>query len=183
MALLQKIKEKLGFGSGASDADGGETTVTVEHESTETDAAESTETDAAESTEGDAGVVETDDSVGADGETSDETDDGDEGVDDAEAVDIDDAETVADAEAEATDADEAEATDADEETEPEDAAATDGTPVDEIKGIGPAYAERLGEIGIYTVEDLAGASAAAVADGTSVGEGRAATWIERATEF
>ena len=175
MALLQKIKEKLGFGSGASDADGGETTVTVEHESTETDAAESTETDAAESTEGDAGVVETDDSVGADGETSDETDDGDEGVDDAEAVDIDDAETVADAEAEATDADE--------ETEPEDAAATDGTPVDEIKGIGPAYAERLGEIGIYTVEDLAGASAAAVADGTSVGEGRAATWIERATEF
>ena len=175
MALLQKIKEKLGFGSGASDADGGETTVTVEHESTETDAAESTETDAAESTEGDAGVVETDDPVGADRETSGETDDGDEGVDDAEAVDIDDAETVADAEAEATDADE--------ETEPEDAAATDGTPVDEIKGIGPAYAERLGEIGIYTVEDLAGASAAAVADGTSVGEGRAATWIERATEF
>jgi len=61
--------------------------------------------------------------------------------------------------------------------------AADGTPVDEIKGIGPAYAERLGEIGIHTVEDLAGADAAAIADGTSVGEGRAATWIDRAAEF
>ncbi len=58
-----------------------------------------------------------------------------------------------------------------------------GPSVEEIKGIGPAYAERLAGIDIETVGDLAGADAAAVAEGASVGEKRAATWIDRANEF
>ncbi|MGM0683346.1 MAG: helix-hairpin-helix domain-containing protein, partial [Halobacteriota archaeon] len=58
-----------------------------------------------------------------------------------------------------------------------------GVDVDELKGIGPAYAERLAEIGIETVGDLAAADAEAVAEGASVGEKRAATWIDRAKEF
>ncbi|OTE98783.1 helix-hairpin-helix domain-containing protein, partial [Halorubrum sp. SD683] len=58
-----------------------------------------------------------------------------------------------------------------------------GPSVEEIKGIGPAYAERLAGIGIETIDDLAAADAAAVAEGTSVGEKRAATWIDRASEF
>lgn len=53
-------------------------------------------------------------------------------------------------------------------------------PVDTISGIGPAYAERLGEAGIETVGDLAAADAAALAEETGLGEGRVTGWIERA---
>jgi len=55
-----------------------------------------------------------------------------------------------------------------------------GDPVDEITGIGPTYAERLGEVGIRTVDDLAAADAATVADAAQASESRAADWIERA---
>lgn len=54
--------------------------------------------------------------------------------------------------------------------------------VDTIKGIGPAYAERLSNMGIETVADLAEADPAEVGEEASVGENRAATWIDRATE-
>jgi len=61
-----------------------------------------------------------------------------------------------------------------------DEAEPDGDPVDDIKGIGPTYAERLGEAGISTVGDLAAADAATVADAAQASESRAADWIERA---
>ncbi|MFB6235633.1 MAG: helix-hairpin-helix domain-containing protein [Halopenitus sp.] len=54
--------------------------------------------------------------------------------------------------------------------------------VDTIKGIGPAYAERLSNMGIETVADLAAADPAEVGEQASVGENRAATWIDRASE-
>lgn len=53
-------------------------------------------------------------------------------------------------------------------------------PVDTISGIGPAYAERLGEAGVETVGDLAAADAAELAEATGLGEGRVEGWIERA---
>lgn len=59
----------------------------------------------------------------------------------------------------------------------------DGIPVDEIKGIGPAYAERLGEIGVETVADLIDADVADVAERTTVSEKRVNRWIDRAREF
>jgi len=59
MALLQKIKKKLGFGGGASDSDGGETAVTVEREPDEADESVSTESDAG-AVEPDESPVETD---------------------------------------------------------------------------------------------------------------------------
>lgn len=59
-------------------------------------------------------------------------------------------------------------------------AGQDGDPVDEIKGIGPTYAERLGEAGISTVADLAAADAETVADAAQASESRATDWIERA---
>ena len=192
MALLQKIKEKLGFGSRPSssdrestDSDRGEAAVTVERESDADDAA---------STETDASAVEVDESGGE----SDAVDEEHEATDDeavgADAVDEEHEAVGADAVDEESEATDDEATDdaVDEgttvddgagDTETDETAATDGTPVEQIKGIGPAYAERLGEIGIHTVEDLAGADAAAIAEGTSVGEGRAETWIGRAKEF
>lgn len=62
----------------------------------------------------------------------------------------------------------------------EDATADDGEPVDAIKGIGASYADRLGEAGILTVEDLADADAEDVAEQTGIGAGRIGNWIERA---
>ncbi|WP_436936095.1 helix-hairpin-helix domain-containing protein [Halovenus marina] len=59
----------------------------------------------------------------------------------------------------------------------------DSPPVDEIKGIGPTYADRLGTIGIETVADLADADAADVAEAAQASESRATDWIERATDF
>ena len=58
--------------------------------------------------------------------------------------------------------------------------ATSAEPVDALDGIGPAYAERLGEAGVDTVADLAAADAADLAERTGLGDGRVAGWIERA---
>lgn len=53
-------------------------------------------------------------------------------------------------------------------------------PVQTISGIGPAYAERLAEAGIESVEDLAAADPAELGAETGLGEGRVADWITRA---
>lgn len=58
--------------------------------------------------------------------------------------------------------------------------AGDGEPVDAIKGIGSAYAERLGDAGVHTVADLAAADVETLAEETGLGEGRIAGWIEHA---
>jgi predicted flap endonuclease-1-like 5' DNA nuclease len=55
--------------------------------------------------------------------------------------------------------------------------------VQEIKGIGPTYTERLEAAGIETVADLAASDAATVAEAAEATEGRAADWIERAKAF
>ncbi|MUW15881.1 helix-hairpin-helix domain-containing protein [Halorubrum sp. CBA1125] len=174
MALLQKLKEKLGFGSGPTEREDTNAEVTVEHEP-------------------EAAAGSTDEAVpGADEAVSDD----DEAADDSSAVA---AETDAAASTESL-VDEEAASDPDEAAEPAEAAEpietaedeSDETAVDEddagadvenLKGIGPAYAERLAEIGIETVEDLAAADPGAVAEGANVGEKRAQTWIERAGEF
>ena len=52
--------------------------------------------------------------------------------------------------------------------------------LEDIKGIGPAYAERLRKADITTVAELADASAASLASETDLSETRIATWIERA---
>lgn len=52
--------------------------------------------------------------------------------------------------------------------------------VDVIKGIGPAYSERLAEHEITTVTDLANADPEALATKTGIGENRLANWIEQA---
>lgn len=67
------------------------------------------------------------------------------------------------------------------ESEPESSDSTEPT-VEEIKGIGPAYADRLADIGIDTVSDLAKADPAEIDTETSIGEGRATTWIGRAQD-
>jgi predicted flap endonuclease-1-like 5' DNA nuclease len=58
----------------------------------------------------------------------------------------------------------------------------EGTPVDTVKGIGPAYSDRLGEVGVDSVEELAAADAAELADRITVPEKTVAKWIDRANE-
>ncbi|HKJ57769.1 MAG TPA: DUF4332 domain-containing protein [Halobacteriales archaeon] len=68
--------------------------------------------------------------------------------------------------------------------EPEAASAepagTGGEPVDSIKGIGAAYAQRLEAAGVHSVSDLAAADADDLASETDIGAGRLGNWIERA---
>lgn len=61
--------------------------------------------------------------------------------------------------------------------------AASGVSVTEIKGIGPAYADRLNGIGITTVEELAEADVETTAEQTNLGEGRVSAWIERAQNY
>ena len=194
MALLQKIKAKLGIGSDPAEREETDPEVTVERESERPDAGDDGGADEAAVEETPAAEDEAED-AGDESESIDDEPVGDEAVDD-EAVDdgaVDDGavddetadETeLADETEEAAD-DEPAAADSEEvaDDDRDDAAAESGVAVEEIKGIGPAYAERLADIGIETVADLAAADAEAVAEGTSVGEKRAATWIDRAGEF
>jgi predicted flap endonuclease-1-like 5' DNA nuclease len=66
------------------------------------------------------------------------------------------------------------------EKEPEAEAEEASEPVQDIKGIGPAYAERLSELGIETVDELADADSATVAEETDISETRIEQWIKRA---
>lgn len=53
-------------------------------------------------------------------------------------------------------------------------------PVDTIKGIGSAYAERLADAGVDSVSELARADPEELASATDLGTGRVGKWIERA---
>lgn len=63
------------------------------------------------------------------------------------------------------------------EAEPQD---QPGESVTDIKGIGPAYAERLEAAGVESVGDLATADAAELAAATEISETRLQNWIDRA---
>ncbi|MFB6071814.1 MAG: helix-hairpin-helix domain-containing protein [Halobacterium sp.] len=65
--------------------------------------------------------------------------------------------------------------------ESEDEAA-DGEPVSVVKGIGPAYAERLEEAGIHTVDELADADPEDVAERTDLSAKRVGRWVENAQD-
>ena len=60
------------------------------------------------------------------------------------------------------------------------AESVDSVPVDDIKGIGPAYSDRLAAAGVETVSDLAAADAADLAQETDISEKRLQGWIDRA---
>jgi predicted flap endonuclease-1-like 5' DNA nuclease len=80
-----------------------------------------------------------------------------------------------------TDAPDAEKT-VEDEIAAESEAEEEGTPVDEIKGIGPAYSERLGEVGIHDAVALADANPAELAERITVSEKTVGKWVDRAKE-
>lgn len=74
-------------------------------------------------------------------------------------------------------------TEADDDTEAGTERPGADAPVAEIRGIGPTYSERLTEVGIETVADLAAADTEAVAAAAQVSESRASDWQTQATEW
>lgn len=176
MGLVSTLKSILGLGSDDAGRRRGDGDVTVEREA-------------------DAG------SEHAVKEGSTATDDGDADVDEGAAATgtdaaastgslVDEEEASAEAAGRAEPAEAAgpegddESTDG-EETGPDDGdePATEGVDVQEVSGIGPAYADRLAEIDIRTVDDLLAADPEDVAERTTVGAGRVEAWQDRAEEL
>jgi predicted flap endonuclease-1-like 5' DNA nuclease len=182
MGLLQTIKSLLGLDGTRSAASGGangeqDVDVTVEREpSTESeDAVKGTET---ASTPPGTDVSDVDEESAA--PTT------------ADAVTPAEGDSVAEPDAEEdpageSDAEEDPADESDAGDEPADSPDLDfegaDDPVTEIKGIGPAYADRLAGLDIETVGDLAVADAADIAARTDLAETRVAGWIERANDY
>lgn len=59
---------------------------------------------------------------------------------------------------------------------------TDDEPVENVSGIGPAYAERLGEAGVDTVGDLLAVDPEELASETDLSAKRIRRWQERAED-
>jgi predicted flap endonuclease-1-like 5' DNA nuclease len=177
MSIIDRIKRLLGVAGDdrGADADTGGA-VTIERERSDADPA--TETEAA--------VKGTD--AGA-------------AVDDAAAADHSEAETesdrsetdVASTDSDGSDGSVADGTETDDETgdgeadeksggETDDEAGENGPSVEEIRGIGPAYADRLAAAGVETVAQLAAADAEQVAETTDLSPKRLRTWIDRASD-
>jgi polyhydroxyalkanoate synthase len=106
----------------------------------------------------------------------------------SEAVDIDiDADADADTGDEAVDAENGTTQVADTEEDTSDTEdgddAFDDTDLDQVRGVGPAYADRLREAGVGTVSELAAADAEALAERIDVSTSRVADWVDHATEL
>jgi predicted flap endonuclease-1-like 5' DNA nuclease len=187
MGLISAIKSLLGLDNsrGRSREDSGGTDVTVEREpDAESERAvkesDATETDAAEGERADA--EDEADSHEPEGTDADEeaelTFENDRETAGEEEVETMEEERVETTTEEGEDDETADGETADGETADDETA--DGEPVENIKGIGPAYAERLGGVGVDTVADLADADAADLNGETGIGEKRLQTWIDRA---
>jgi len=86
-------------------------------------------------------------------------------VDDAEAESADSTESAAAAESEA---------------DTDDGDGYSDAPLDSIKGIGPAYSERLHDAGITSIAELAESDAETVGDAINVSPKTVSNWIDRA---
>ena len=179
MGILQKIKSMLGLGGAESRETrrSGDVDVTVEREpsTADEDAVKGTDTSDDGTTATTSADTETDESADYKDDWSDGTETTSEDETEANVDDEPGDETEADA---GTDA----AADAEDSGEDASTAGSDD-PVTEIKGIGPAYSERLAGVGIDTVGELAAADPADVAAETDLGENRIADWVTRANEY
>ena len=177
MSILQKIKQVFGLSTAGAETESpgeGGTDVTIEREPDHDAGSEaglggetSSET-AAEETAVDAGA-----GSGVEAETETELE-----PETAEAEEETEPEEDAESGAEPEAEDKMEASDA--ESEPEAGPGAD--PVDVINGIGPTYSDRLADVNIGTVADLAEADPETVADAAKTGESKAMSWIDRAKD-
>ncbi|AGN02560.1 hypothetical protein L593_13105 [Salinarchaeum sp. Harcht-Bsk1] len=210
MSIVRKLKSLLGLDEGGSEPER-DVTVTVEHDPENEAAVKGA--DVEESTSGGSHAVavsgdEDEDEAAAEEETESVADEAETSIEEETGTSVDEeAETGAEEEADTEAApedetataaedepDEVEIPDAeepeapvDEESDEEEAEATEAAgssePVDVLNGIGPAYAERLGDAGVETVGELAAADAAGLAEESDIAEGRIQGWIDQAGEY
>ena len=189
MALLSKLKSLFGIGGGADDDRRTETTVTVEHDpdavtddevDEPADTAESTTEPEPEPVDGDATADDTAHKEPAAEQSDDEaTATTDEPTADAVTDESGSAVAVDDAEVESADNTESAAT-AESEADTDDGDGYSDAPLDSIKGIGPAYSERLHDAGITSIAELAESDAETVGDAINVSPKTVNNWIDRA---
>lgn len=153
MALLKKLKSLFGLDDGSQPESSRDVGVTVEKERQKGATAED----------------------GDGGSTTEQTTD--ESMDETAEPEVDDEADAPEADAPEADTDEADDDEGDADGADEE---VDSEPVDEIKGIGPAYADRLGTVGIETIADLAEADPEAIASETDISETRVTEWVKRA---
>ncbi|WP_136689089.1 helix-hairpin-helix domain-containing protein [Halorhabdus amylolytica] len=200
MGLIDRLKAALGLEPRESartrqtgESSGQDVAVTVEHEpdTASEDAVKGTGTDADGSAdEMDEPAAEPDEPTEDDESAA--TADADDESESAATVDTDESESVTsdddESESVTSDDDESETITDETDAETEEGEESEGTAatseeapdVQSIDGIGPAYAERLGEAGIETVADLRAADAPTIAEESGIAESRVSTWIERA---
>ncbi|MFB6127947.1 MAG: helix-hairpin-helix domain-containing protein [Halolamina sp.] len=178
MGLLSALKSILGLGTDEAGPRRGSGDVTVEREAD----AGSERAVKRGTPDGDAadGAGENEEPVASDSGAADDA---------AASTDslVDEAEPQPESAGDSNDGDEstdADAGDSDEATTDGDAGETadDERDVQTVKGIGPAYADRLADAGVHTVSDLLAADPGTVAAETSVGAGRVETWQARADD-
>jgi predicted flap endonuclease-1-like 5' DNA nuclease len=174
MGLLDTLLSLIGR-DGSSADDRRDATVSVERE------AHADAEAAVEGTGDDAAAAAGTDATASTESLVDETDATDDAAEPAEAA--------GEADAPETELDTATAESAGETTGEHEAAGSDAVEtgagaesVKTIKGIGPAYAERLSNEGVDSVADLAAADAAELAAAIDLSEKRVGGWIERARD-
>jgi len=168
MGLLSKLKSMLGLESSERPPGSG-VDVTVEREPDADDATDADDESAADAAATEPADAEESPAEDADSVTDDDseyvTTDADVGTDAGDDADDDDTESDEDAASEA---------EPDAEPEPDD--------LTEIKGVGPAYADRLNDAGIATFAALADADADELAAETDLSPKRVGRWIDRAAD-
>jgi predicted flap endonuclease-1-like 5' DNA nuclease len=182
MGIIERIKSALGLGTSPSSSQsapsstdspstGDGVDVTVEHEpaTASEDAVKGTDTadDGGPTAEVDTSAEPDSPSVDGDSETSSATKDPDAATETDETDETDESAT-------GTEADE---------TDDSEPAPTEPAPdaeLEDIKGIGPTYGERLREADIGGIGDLADADPAALAEETDIAQSRVEDWVEQA---
>lgn len=117
--------------------------------------------------------------VSVDLEPSDD-DEPEEVVEDTDSTEQAEEPEVAHAETDTGDADPASSTD--EEPTTDSSEPDERIPVDTVRGIGPAYADRLARAGVETVEELLAADPETLAEEIDLSETRVSGWQDHASE-
>lgn len=171
MGLLDTLMSLLGLSDASTDDD--DPTVSVEREARTDSEAAVKGTDMEAAGNGESGVAAGTDASASTGTLVDDGADDDGAAEPAEAAGPDDG---VDTELGTAASESAGETTTEHE-------ADDGESLDVIKGIGPAYAERLSKAGIDSVADLAAANADDLAEAIDLSPKRVGRWIERAEDY
>ena len=185
MGLIERIKSALGLGTAPSSSQsatsstdgptaGDGVDVTVEHDpaTASEDAVKGTDT-----ADDDGPTAEVDTTTEPDSPSVDEDADTSSAAAEPDSSEVDGTGTDETDESAAADAD---GTSESDESKPAPTEPAPDAELEDIKGIGPAYGERLREAGIEGIGDLADADAAALAAETDIAESRVADWVEQA---